>query len=84
MPFSTDQAIKEKAEPYFGAYKTTFLSENGQVRADLFEQGGTLKAYIAFESGYDLDNVTDLWISRIEDWADDNGYAGRLQIAYGE
>ena len=46
-----DKEFEEDVGPYYGKYLGTFLSAHGQVRADLFDAGTEVIAYISFPTG---------------------------------
>src|SRR5689334_3276597 len=66
----------------YGHYVDTFESDGRQVRADLFQADDALVAYVRFENGLDITDVTDRWASCLNQIATERGYEGRLRIVY--
>jgi hypothetical protein len=80
MPFETDTRLAADAEKFFGEYAGTFISEHGQVRADLFQRGDWLEAHVSFPTGLDAGVVTDRYVSELTTYARDHGFEHRLQL----
>jgi hypothetical protein len=66
----------------YGEYLGTFVSEHGQVRADLFRRGGRLEAHVSFPAGLSGSTVTDRYVSHLLDYAKEHGFAERPRIIY--
>ena len=84
MPFNEDSAMSEAVGPYYGTYRTTFRSDGGQVHAHLFEQRGKLVAHVAFAPGVKPGYATDRYYSLIRQYAEEHGFADRLQLIYAD
>jgi hypothetical protein len=84
MPFFRDEKMTDASlERLYGSYIVSFESERRQVRADLFDYGGRLSAYLEWDEGYDESNVADPWISLIRDEALRRGYDGPIDLVVG-
>ncbi len=53
MQLVQDKELEEDAGDSYGEYLGTFFSARGQVRADLFDDGEEVIAYISFPTGLD-------------------------------
>lgn len=84
MPFQQDVAFADEVGQTYGKYHSTFRSQTGQVLAQLFEQNGRLVAHVSFPTGLKPDDVTDAYLSELNRYASDHGFAGRLRIIYSE
>ena len=84
MPFVRNAEVVEALGNTYGEYDSTFTSESGQVRADLFRQRDALVAYISFPEGRQIQDVTDKYIAALKQHAAQVGYAEKLRILYSE
>jgi hypothetical protein len=82
MQLVQDKELEEDAGPYYGKYLGTFFSARGQVRADLFDDGEEVIAYISFPTGLDGTNVEDRYVSMLNEYAASQGFADRFQMVY--
>lgn len=83
MRFFEDPNLRPgTATHLFGEYRSSFESDNQEVRADLFERGGQLLAYVSFAAGLDAESVTDSWLRHLHRKADDLGFSGKLRLIY--
>jgi hypothetical protein len=80
MPFETDTKFAANVGPMFGDYFGTFISEHGQVRADLFRCGERLVAYLSFPTGLGADAVTDRYVSDLYSYAQEHGFEDRIRL----
>ncbi len=80
MPFKADQALAADVGDAFGEYLITFLSNSGQVRADLFRRGGAVQAHVSFPTGLDAGNVTDPYVSELWNYAREHSFAERFRV----
>jgi hypothetical protein len=81
MPFQTDPRVRE-LEQFYGEYRTTFVSENGQVRAEIFRQGDWLEAHVYSPNKTKLDEVTDRYVTDLEGHAREQGYEDRFRMIF--
>jgi hypothetical protein len=84
MPFVKDLAVAEEVGNVFGEYDSTFTSDTGQIRAELFRRGGTMIAYVSFAPGWNAQNATDKYLAQLQRHADDAGFPGKLRITFAE
>lgn len=84
MPFEKNAAFAEDVGTTYGEYESTFVSENGQVRAELFRQGEILVAFVSFANGRQLQDITDRYHAALEKHAAEIGFAGKLRILFPE
>ena len=77
-----DKELEEDAGTSYGKYLGTFISARGQVRADLFDDGEEVIAYISFPTGLDATNVEDRYVAILEDHAASQGFADRFHLIY--
>ena len=81
MAFQKDEKYGAKVEPAFGQYLTTFVSEpRGQVRADVFDQGKRVAAYVSFPTGLDGSTVTEPYVVALREYARKEGLVDRFQL----
>lgn len=80
MPFQTDAELGTEFGRMFGDYLETFVSEHGQVRADIFRRGDRLEAHVSFSTGIDARTVTDRYVSELAKYASEHGYGDRLRM----
>ena len=57
MQLAHDKELEEGTSPAYGKYLGTFISAQGQVRAELFDNGLYVIAYVSFPTGRDTTNV---------------------------
>ena len=79
MPFAKERDMEDVDEIY-GEYQTTFVSDTGQVRADLYRRGDWLYVYVTFPTGLDPDSVTDPYVGKLRDFARERGFDRRLRM----
>ena len=84
MPFKKDREFAARIEPVYGEYETTFTSEQGQVRADLFRKGSWLEAHVSFSDGVDPTKATDSYVDELRDYAREKGYTDRFRMIFSE
>ena len=84
MPFARNSSFAGEIGDTFGEYESTFTSDSGQVRAELFRREDKLIAYVSFAGGLKIQQVTDSYVSALERHALESGYAGKLRITYTE
>lgn len=82
MPFQREQQVADDVVKMFGEYLTTFISKEGQVRADLFRRGRVVEAYVSFPSGMDATNVTDPYYGELWAYAREQGFADHFKVIY--
>jgi hypothetical protein len=80
MPFQTDQRLSTHVDGAFGEYLTTFVSDGGQARADLFRRGKVVVAHVSFPSGIDASRVTDPYVSELWDYAREHGLQEEFRV----
>jgi hypothetical protein len=82
MGFEYSQQYADEVGQHFGCYRVTFVSDNAQVVAHLFEDDGDLVAYVSFPPGSTPDAVADTYLAALTQYAEQNGYGGRLRLRY--
>lgn len=84
MAFQQDVGYAEEISKAYGKYHSTFRSQNGQVLALLFEQGGRLVAHISFPNTEKSEDVTDPYVVELRRYAAEHGYADKLRMIYAD
>jgi len=79
-----DKEYEEEIGPYYGKYLGTFLSARGQVRADLFDAGSQVIAYISFPTGLSASNVEDHYVDELYSYAKSQGFRDRFRMMHTE
>ena len=82
MPFQTDRQLAAEVGSVFGEYLITFISDRGQVRADLFRRGGVVVAHVSFPTGLDGGRATDPYYSELWDYAREHGFTDHFKVVY--
>jgi hypothetical protein len=82
MELIVDKEFEKKVGHFYGRYLGTFYSDQGQVRADLFEEGVDINAYISFPTGQDMLNVQDRYVTPLREYADRQGFADRFHLIF--
>lgn len=77
-----DKEYEEDVGPHYGRYLGTYLSANGQVRADLFDAVTAVNAYISFPTGRNAGNVEDRYVSELYSYAASRGFRDRFHFLY--
>jgi hypothetical protein len=72
-----DKELEEDAGTSYGRYLGTSVSERGQVRADLFDDGEEVIAYICFPTGLSGSTVEDRYVELLDEYAASHGLADR-------
>src|ERR1700677_4309568 len=84
MPFQNDPRMTSANGWEFGEYLITFLSDGGQVRADLFRKDKFVIAHVSFPTGLYAGNVTDRYYSILLDYARENGFQDLFKVIYSD
>ena len=84
MPFLQDVVFAEEIGHSFGKYHSTFRSQNGQVVAQIFELQGRLVAHVSFPNELKPEEVTDPYFVKLNEFAKEQGFEGKLKIVYTE
>ncbi len=79
-----DKALKKAAGSDFGKYLGTYFSERRQIRADLFERGGQVTAYISYPTGLNPTIIEDRYVSDLDEYAARHGFADRFRYVYAQ
>jgi hypothetical protein len=82
MPFQIDRQLAADVGSVFGEYLITFISDRGQVRADLFRRGGVVVAHVSFPTGLDGGSVTDPYVGALSDYAREHGFSDHFRVVY--
>lgn len=80
MPITKDEAFAKEVGSFYGEYLGTLTSPNGQVRADVFKDGGVMVAHVSFTAGLTPQTVTDPYLGDLKRFADQQGYSDRLRL----
>jgi hypothetical protein len=84
MQLVQDKELEEDLSPYNGKYLGTFFSARGQVRADLFDDGSEVTAYVSFPTGLDGSTVEDRYVGILNEYAESQGFADHFRWVYYE
>jgi hypothetical protein len=82
MPFQTDRDLAAEVESEFGEYLITFISDRGQVRADLYRRRGAVVAHVSFPTGLDGGSVTDPYVVELSNYAREHGLEDHFKMVY--
>lgn len=82
MQLTHDSELEKDIGLSYGQYLGTFLSAQGQVRADLFDGGEEVIAYISFPTGRDITDVEDRYVGILREYAASQGFADRFHLIY--
>jgi hypothetical protein len=82
MQLFQDKELEKEVGLSYGQYLGSFLSAQGQVRADLFDDGEEVIAYISFPIGRDATNVQDRYVAILEEFAARQGFGDRFHLIY--
>jgi hypothetical protein len=82
MQLAHDKELEKETSPAYGKYLGTFISAHGQVRADLFDDGFYVIAYISFPTGRDATNVEDRYVGILEEYAASQGFLDRFHMIH--
>jgi hypothetical protein len=80
MPFEKDLRLASDSRRTFGEYLDSFMSRNGQVRADLFRRGSIVVAHVSFPTGLEPNLVTDPYVSDLWKYANQHGFAEQFKV----
>jgi hypothetical protein len=80
--FQDHEFQDEDVEALYGKYLGTFISERGQVRADLFDEGPQVIAHVSFPTGLDITNAEDRYLTELRSYAKAHGFADRFRFVY--
>jgi hypothetical protein len=84
MQLVQDRLLKKEVGSDYGRYLGSFLSVRGQVRADLFETGSRVIAYVSFPTGMNPTTVEDGYVSELRRYAESQGFADRFRFVHAE
>jgi hypothetical protein len=82
MQLTHDHELEKDTSPAYGKYLGTFISERGQVRAHLFDNGVYVVAYVSFLTGMNTTNVEDRYVAILEEYAAEHGFSGRFRMVH--
>ncbi len=82
MQLTHDPALEEAVADRYGHYLGTFISAQGQVRADVFDNGLNVLAYVSFPTGRDATNVEDPYVAPLEEYAAHLGFSSRFHMIH--
>lgn len=80
MAFQTVAELAEDEGKFYGDYLTTFFSETGQVRVDIFQRGEWMVAYASFPTGLKPYEATDRYVSNVNEYARQRGFQDKLRM----
>ncbi|HZW32531.1 MAG TPA: hypothetical protein VFF52_17590 [Isosphaeraceae bacterium] len=84
MQLIQDKALKRAVGRDYGKYLGTYFSERREARADLFDLGGRVTAYISYPTGLNPTNIEDPYYDELLDYAESQGFANRFRIVYAD
>jgi hypothetical protein len=84
MTLIQDQALKKAVGSDYGKYLGTFFSARGQVRADLFDDGLRVTAYISYPTGLNPTNIEDRYVSLLREHAASEGFSDRFRLVHSD
>jgi len=82
VAFQQDTAFAAEVKDFFGHYIGTFVSEQHQIRADMFKNGEVLEAHVSFPTGLSAAKVTDRYLGELKAIATEQGLPEKLRIIY--
>lgn len=82
MAFQNDDRLAAGEAEMFGEYLTTFLSNTGQVRADIFRAGRIVIAHVCFPTSANEWDVTDPYVDDLWQYARGEGFADQFKLIY--
>jgi hypothetical protein len=84
MNLIQDKALKKEASPYYGKYLGTYFSARREARADLFDHGGRVTAYITYPTGLNPTNIEDPYDEELLDYAKKQGFEDRFRFVHAD
>jgi hypothetical protein len=84
MQLIQDRALKKAVGSDYGKYLGTYFSARRQVRADLFDDGVRVTAYLSYPTGLNPTNIEDRYVSELREYAASQGFADRFSFVYAE
>ena len=82
MPFIRDEVLERDVGTAYGEYLGTFLSAQGEVRADIFDTATEVIAHVSFPTGLSPANVSDHYLSDLREYAVKRGFANRFRLVF--
>src|SRR5437868_6699374 len=79
-----EQEIEEDLSPFYGKYLGTYFSARRQIRADLFDDGVRVTAYLSHPTGLNPTNIEDRYVSELREYAASQGFADRFSFIYAD
>ena len=84
MQLIQDKALKKAVGNDYGKYLGTYFSARREARADLFDLGGRVTAYISYPTGLNPTNIEDRYMEPLLDYAESQGFADRFRIVHAD
>jgi hypothetical protein len=84
MQLVHDKELEEDLSPFYGKYLGTFFSARRQIRADLFDDGVRVTAYLSYPTGLNPTNIDDRYVSELREHAASEGFADRFSFVYAD
>ena len=79
-----DKALKKAVGTDYGKYLGTYFSARREARADLFDLGGRVTAYISYPTGLNPTNIEDPYVNELLDYAERQGFADRFRFVHAD
>jgi hypothetical protein len=84
MQLVQDKKLKKAVGRDYGEYLGTFFSARRQIRADLFDNGARVTAYISYPTGLNPTIVEDRYVDILDEYAQCEGFADRFRYVYAD
>src|SRR5438105_4532724 len=78
MQLIQDKELEKAVGSDYGKYLGTFFSTRRQIRADLFDDGARVTAYLSYPTGLNPTNIEDRYVSELREYAASRGFADRF------
>ena len=79
-----DKALKKAVGSDYGKYLGTYFSARRQVRADLFDDGVRVTAYVSYPTGLNPTNIEDRYVSELREYTAGQGFASRFRFVHAD
>jgi hypothetical protein len=84
MKLIQDKALKKDVGNDYGKYLGTYFSARREARADLFDCGGRVTAYITYPTGLNPTSIEDRYVEDLLDYAQSQGFADRFRFVHAD
>jgi hypothetical protein len=84
MKLIQDKVLKKEVGKDYGKYLGTYFSARRQARADLFDDGVRVTAYVTYPTGLNPTNIDDPYDNELLDYAQKEGFADRFRFVHAD